>query len=518
MFLEQISNEVESWKNDSAPFISDPLNGRFMPRSVAYGFVHLLMDRFFLLKDKHDRKPVIGFCFNDPKNWILTTVAAQLAGVIAVPIPREFTLRQISSFVPNLDLVLTDSVEATDRLGSLFESKAEARTLSLGNLHLHELETQIPQGAQLKLPSDAVVVIHTSGSTDNPKGVVVSERGLWCVIETMRDRMRPLKNVHYASVLPMSLLLEQVLGVFIPVMTKGSVSVLPSETDCYTGTQSSLDLYIATIQRSEANFSMVPPSFLAELCKLAQVSMKEPRCYLGQKLQVLATGGAPIDRACLEYLKNHGLEVFQGYGLSENTSVVAWTYPGPNSLGSVGQPLAHNKVRISNDGRIEVSGPSVFLGYVSGGSFRPREGDWLDTGDNGYFDNDGCLHVTGRDSNLIVLSSGRNVAPEWIESKFKAIPSVKEVLVIGHGRPFLSALVLVDKGYSCENALSELEQFAKQIENEIPDFSRIRKFHALPFNDRYYSVSGRVLRKQVLESHKDAVEEIYFSAKQGSEQ
>ena len=510
MFINELSQRVEAWGGDSSTFIEVPLSKRSISRNEAYEQICRLTA--LVKANAVNDKATVGFCFEDPINWILVTIAVQVAGAIAVPIPKEFTGLQVSSFIPHLDLVFTDSHRAAVKFSSLLGKSSEIEVKEFNGLPLYLITGDATQSTRLSLPSNAVGVIQTSGSNDKQKGVVIGEDGLWNVLLSMTERLAPIGNVRYASVLPMSLLLEQILGIYIPLFSGGKVAVLPSTIPCYTGTQPDLEPYLATIKEGRANFSMVPPSFLAELTKRSAASSLSPRDQLGSELQILATGGAPIEYSTLQFLHKSGLEIFQGYGLSENTSVVAWTYPGPNSIGSVGRPLKHNEVRIS-EGQVEVKGSSVFLGYVSLGEFSLRSEPWLKTGDNGFFDDQGCLHITGRDSNLIVLSSGRNVSPEWVEGKFKSIPSIKEVILIGHGRPFLSALVLVNKGFECSEALGAVRRCADEIENELPDFSRVQAFRALPFEDRYYSVSGRVLRKQVMETYEKVINEIYSSIK-----
>ena len=511
MFVTELAKKIETWRGDSALFIETPLSGRTISRGKTVDRVHQIANLI-----KHTSigcKPAVGFCFEDGANWVISAIGTQVACAVAVPIPKEFTSAQISSFVPNLDLVLTDSRELAKKLSSLFGPNAKFEMKEVEGETLYWIRSGDARRNGLRLPSNAVGVIHTSGSTDNPKGVVIGDEGLQSVVRSMGDRLKRVGKVRYASVLPMSLLLEQILGIYIPLFTDGSVAVLPPSVPCYTGTQEDLAPYLMTIKESRANFSMVPPSFLTELAKRSTAGSPSTRDQIGADIEVLATGGAPIEPATLERLKSDGLEVFQGYGLSENTSVVAWTYPGPNLMGSVGKPLSHNEVRINEEGQVEVRGSSVFLGYVSRGEFKLRNKDWLTTGDNGYFDDEGGLHITGRDSNLIVLSSGRNVAPEWVEGKFKSIPCVKDVLLVGHGRPFLSVIVLVNQNFECEEAMGIVREYAEKINSELPEFSRVQAIRALPFDDRYYSVSGRVLRKHVMETHSAVVDEIYSSKK-----
>jgi long-chain acyl-CoA synthetase len=500
-------------RTDESALITVPLSQKSISKSEGYHLIGQFMEIMGSVSTSPS-KPKVGLSFDDPKNWIISIVAAQPANVVAVPIPKEFTTRQISSFVPDLDFVLTDSSASSDRLAGVYKNRATVAPYSLANdttifLVKSEVETQ----PHFKLPPDTVSIIHTSGSTDSPKGVVVSEQGLSGVVRSMLERTSQLGQVNYVSILPFSLLLEQVLGIYLPILTGGSISVLPESVGCYIGTQGSLDPYLETICSSGANFAMVPPSFLDQLRKHAEQSQQNPRSYFGEAIKVVATGGAPIDLSCLEYFREHQLEIYQGYGLSENTSVVAWNYPGPNVLGSVGRPLGHNHVQIGAHGQVEVSGESLFLGYVKSGEFSPRKQGPLNTGDVGYFDQDGNLFITGRDANLIVLSSGRNVAPEWIESKFKRLSGVKDLVVIGHGKPALAAIILVDKEADRETVLQRVEAHAANIAGELPEFVRLSAFKAIQFEDQFYSVSGRIVRARVLESCSDWINNLRYDGK-----
>jgi long-subunit acyl-CoA synthetase (AMP-forming) len=451
------------------------------------------------------RQLIIGVNFQSPEKWILVGLSLLLARTVVVPIPSEFTSEQISSFTPNLDFVISDS--SPERFVRKMTNESSIGRVVFQSLDFSVLETE--NQTMIELPSSAVGVIHTSGSTANPKGVVIGEMGLSKVVDSMLERLIGLGPIRYASILPFSLLLEQVLGILLPVLTDGSVSTLPKKTPCYTGTQGNLMPYIETIRESSANFVMVPPSFLSDLQKICDRKGVRPQLFLGDVPPAIATGGAPIDISTLEYFRENQIEIFQGYGLSENTSVVAWNYPGPNVLGSVGKPLKHNQVRISPDQRIQVSGESLFLGYVSNASFKPREDDWLDTGDNGYFDEAGNLYVVGRDTNLIVLSSGRNVAPEWVENKFRSIDGLKDLLVVGHGKPFLSALLFTEVGADQGSVLRLAHERAVNIASDFPEFAQIRAFSAVPFREDYYSVSGRILRAKALERCAAYIGEIY---------
>src|SRR5262249_28388365 len=151
----------------------------------------------------------------------------------------------------------------------------------------------------------------------------------------------------------------------------------------------------------------------------------------------------------------------------------------------VGTPLPHLEVRIDECGEVEVRGPSTFLGYVRRGKFEENIDEWLKTGDRGHIDS-GHLHITGRDSNLIVLSSGRNVSPEWIENKFRFIPQMKDFIVVGHGRPFLTGLAIFEKANSPSEIVDIARASAEEMSDSFPEFARLGAIIPVPFEDEFY--------------------------------
>src|SRR5438128_1139139 len=129
MFINQLAKKIEGWRGDSALFIEVPLSKRVISRSKTYDLVHQIAA---LINQGADcAKTTVGFCFEEPANWVLAVIATQIARAVAVPIPKEFTAAQISSFVPNLDLVLTDSPELATKLSALIGPNSEIETKNI---------------------------------------------------------------------------------------------------------------------------------------------------------------------------------------------------------------------------------------------------------------------------------------------------------------------------------------------------------------------------------------------------
>ena len=157
---------------------------------------------------------------------------------------------------------------------------------------------------------------------------------------------------------------------------------------------------------------------------------------MGGQVQLFLPGGAPLGRELGEWYAKVGIEIFEGYGLTETSPLVAINSPGHNRIGSVGRPLSNVEVRTADDGEILVRGPSVIQGYwrMPEETLDSFDGDWFKTGDIGNIDADGFLSVTDRKKNLIKTSGGKFIAPQPIENSLKRNPLIAEAAVIGDRR------------------------------------------------------------------------------------
>nr|WTB31917.1 AMP-dependent synthetase/ligase [Streptomyces sp. NBC_00830] len=171
------------------------------------------------------------------------------------------------------------------------------------------------------------------------------------------------------------------------------------------------------------------------------------RAALGGHVRYAICGGSPLGRRLASFYAGAGIEIFEGYGLTETTAAATVTPPLKPRLGTVGWPLPGTAVRIADDGEVLLSGGQVFRGYWDterGAPVPALEGGWFATGDLGALDEDGYLTITGRKKEIIMTTGGKNVAPAPLEDWLRAHPLVSQCMVVGDNRSFITALITLE--------------------------------------------------------------------------
>jgi len=172
------------------------------------------------------------------------------------------------------------------------------------------------------------------------------------------------------------------------------------------------------------------------------------RAAVGGRMRYAVSGGAPIDERLIHFFRGVGITVLEGYGMTESSGAATMNRPGRNKIGTVGQPVPGVTIRIPDDGKIQMKGQSIFRGYwrndaATGEALDPD--GWLLTGDTGTVDDEGFVQVTGRAKELIITAGGTNVAPTVLEDRLRANPLVSQAMVVGEGRPYIAALITLDR-------------------------------------------------------------------------
>ncbi|MCX9190829.1 long-chain fatty acid--CoA ligase [Carbonactinospora thermoautotrophica] len=172
------------------------------------------------------------------------------------------------------------------------------------------------------------------------------------------------------------------------------------------------------------------------------------RAALGGQARWAISGGAPLGERLGHFFRGIGLNVLEGYGLTETTAAVCVNSPNAVKIGTVGRPLPGVAVRIAEDGEILVKGGIVFRGYWHNEQATKEAIDdegWFHTGDIGELDADGYLRITGRKKEILVTAGGKNVAPAVLEDRVRAHPLISQCMVVGDGQPYIAALVTIDE-------------------------------------------------------------------------
>ncbi|MGB8931945.1 MAG: AMP-binding protein, partial [Anaeromyxobacteraceae bacterium] len=260
------------------------------------------------------------------------------------------------------------------------------------------------------------------------------------------------------------------------------------------------------------------------------------RAIFGGRLQFFVSGSAPLSRDVAEFWDAMGVEILEGYGLTESSAATHCNRPGENRVGSVGRPFHGIEARLAEDGEVLMRGPWIMRGYrgLPEATAEALDADgWLHTGDIGTLSPDGYLSITDRKKDLIKTSGGKFVSPTEVEARLKALsPLVANVLVHGDRRSFVSALVTLDPeacrvwagrhglGSLGPEALAahpllraRLQRDVDKLNANLPRFATVKRFAVLPRDfseaEGELTASQKVKRKVVEQRHRAALDAMY---------
>ncbi|HUH37559.1 MAG TPA: AMP-binding protein [Spongiibacteraceae bacterium] len=405
---------------------------------------------------------VVALVADNGPDWLIADLAAQLAGVVLVPLPGFFSPNQLfhSAVTAGVDTLLCDDPKTT--LGWLRRPVKAIRTTALPSLQLVGIEP----ARRAALPAGTAKITFTSGSTGQPKGVCLSDQQQ--LEQALRlQRRLTLDSPRHLCVLPLSTLLENVAGAYTALLSSGQVLLPSLQALGFSGSRL-VDgkRLLATISTTEPTTAIVTPALLQLLATAAAQGWQPP-----SSLTMVAVGGARVSPRVLEQARAAGIPAYEGYGLSECCSVVSVNSPAADAVGSSGRVLPGLDV-CTEAGEIVVAG-NAMLGYVD------EPGSWgqarIHTGDLGRLDGD-ILTVTGRRKNLLVSAYGRNISPEWLEAEMVAGTAVGECVVFGDAMPYCVALLSPRDPALTDAAIDD---WVSAVNHTLPDYARIQRWHRL---------------------------------------
>lgn len=446
-----------------------------------------ICDELFSLTKRLATCRVLGVLADNSPAWVLADLAAHEAGIVHLPLPGFFSAAQLRHALEEsgTDMILTDQPE---RIGAL-----DIGFSIIGDWQGLVWMQRVVEAVALS--AGTAKISFTSGSTGTPKGVCLSGDGLIETALAIRERLADLPLRRHLAVLPLSLLLENVAGIYAPLLRGMAVHLPPLQDLGWRGMAGfDPDVLNAAIRDAGASSVILVPELLKAWTTFLNASGRRPSAALS----FVAVGGARVASDLMEEARQLGIPAYQGYGLTEGGSVVTLNRPGDDADG-VGRPLRHARIAI-NAGEVIVS-TRAFLGYLGSTTVAGAE---FASGDLGEFDAQGHLHLAGRRKNLLITSYGRNISPEWPEAALLADPRILQAVVVGDGQPSLSAILVTMPGVS----QSAIDLAVKGANQTLPDYARIANWipgEAFTAANGLATGNGRPIRTLIAEHYSAAM-------------
>jgi long-chain acyl-CoA synthetase len=424
----------------------------------------------YLLEQGLKKGERIGILCESRPEWAVAFFGAVRAGATIVPLDIKLTETELTSILsdcnPSVLFSDTKHLELAKKLPAkvtsikniyvVDEGKGDKDNPSIDQLNPKTIEPGINRELE-----EVALIVYTSGTTGSPKGVMTSYGNLMFQTSRFQKMVELSEEDRFLSILPLNHLLE-LTGGFLGLLNLGATvtfchSLFPQEIMRSLKEQKitgmvAVPLFYKSLKggiereirkKGEEAVKM----FEGGLAKAKSVSIEDRRKMfapileeLGGSLRVLISGGAPLETEVAEFFESLGIQMLQGYGLTETSPVISGNTVHKNRLGSVGPALDGVEVKIDkknpedSEGEILTRGPHIMMGYHHRDDLTKEiidEQGWLHTGDLGHLDEDGFLFITGRIKNMIVLGGGKKIFPEEVEAAFGNAKTVKELCVLG---------------------------------------------------------------------------------------
>lgn len=543
-----------------------------------------------------DRQDRVAILSENRPEWPMTDFAALSLGALTVPIYTSY-------LAPQVEYILKDSLAKVVVVSNAIELQkvldVRDRCPDLRHVIVLEavpwsqgravpFETIVQKGlaalaadpeaweerAGSVLPEDLATMIYTSGTTGEPKGAVLSHANVVSNVSTCSTLFDVSAEMVALSFLPLSHVFERMVDYLFfsratTIVYADSIERLAEifgeiRPHCFAAVprvyekllariQAAVDsapaprrwIFSWAVQTGAARVRLLeagerPPLVLRLKHRLAErLVFGKIRARLGGRFRFAISGGAPLAHEVAAFLWGAGIEVYEGYGLTETSPVLACNRPGEWRLGTVGMPIPGVEIRIAPDGEVIAKGPNV----MDGGYWRKKEetarvfdaDGWFLTGDIGRFDLDGFLTLTDRKKEILINAYGKNIAPAPIEAALKAVRYVAAAVLIGDRRKFLSALIVPNferleswamragvayrtRGdlVADPRVLSLFKQAIEILNGDEPHERQIRAFRLLTED---FSIEGgeltptlKIKRRVVVSKYREIIDEMYAEA------
>jgi long-chain acyl-CoA synthetase len=542
-FLEHIFNNLES--SGSRPVLQEPHESGIVASTGAELGAQIEIARAFFRNaglKKGDRCVLLA---SNSIRWVAADMALMAEGVIAVPLNTRQTPPELAVMIRDANPKLICAGDSALSAAMRAEFPSTPRIVQFDEIY-SAASTGNSSPPIALADSDPLTIIYTSGTSGEPKGVILTAGNvnfmLGCIMMRLDQLMSGHADVervfHYAPfnfaaawMLLLSCLSRKSLLTLSMNISRLQLEMKIAAPNYFLN----VPLLLERVRRGVEDNVTKTGGIVAKIFNHAKAGwfarhdLENPRNKnriflviaraivfptirkkIGPNLKALICGSAPLSRETQLFFMMLGIPVLQAYGLTETTAICTLDIPGKVEPGWVGSAVPGIEMKLGADEEILVRGPNIFPGYWN----RPEEttkvlrDGWFHSGDQGELNAHGNWHIIGRIKNLLVLSSGHNVAPEPIEEKLQAaLPGAQQVVLIGHGRSYLIAILAGEVSR---------EAVAKEIETmnaAQPHYKKIHGFHVEPqaftMESGLLTANGKLRRIAVAEHFAPQIEALY---------
>ena len=556
--LELFYNQFQKEKTDQI-FLKSLKDSNFKYTwKDTYENIIKLSDELDIVIEKNDRCLLISE--NRPE-WMISDLAIMLAKGVTVPAYTTYTERDYEYLIDDCEpsvVIVSDEVQYKKIKNVIKNKKFIKKILSFESFKndfdikstkevfkKNEFKQRDFLNLEIKR-TDLACIIYTSGTQGNPKGVMLSHGG---ILSNCEGSISLLKNIiskkpRFLTWLPLSHSYEHTVQ-FVQIAVGAQVfyaesidKLIKNMGDCKPDIMTAVPRFYQNLyQKINANFikakglkkylilkmlelgkkklfkkklSLVE-NILNNLCE--KLVRKKIKLQFGGSLKAFVSGGGALDAEVGVFLNSIGLPTLQGYGLTETSPVVSCNPIHDIRIDTVGPPFEGNQVKIADDNEILIKGENVMLGYWNNKAETEKVliDGWLHTGDIGHFENE-YLKITDRKKDIIITTGGDNISPVKIENDLINIKSIEQSLVFGDSKPYLVALLVLNKDFS---NISK-DDLSKEIENVNEKLTKIEKIKKFIIVKEQFTIENGLMtptlklkRYKIINKYKNELEKLY---------
>ena len=516
----------------------------------------------------------VAIAVSPSAHWLMLDYALMLCGAVSVPLFTNISSKNLH--FEFLDASMRTAFIETDRQKDLISQvDKDIEVVFIENVSGYKsLEDFRKEGREIHRsdpmlfdtilgrikPHHLATIVYTSGTSGTPKGVELSHANLISQIHATAENYHFDKKEDIAfSFLPLAHIFERMVmhfylsrelsvyfaddvknvGVLLKEVNPTVMTVVPRllekvffkmKLKAMEGSFIKKALVKYAFHRAVTKDPYAPKGIVDKL--LDTIVYKKLRLALGSRMRMMISGGAALPDALYKFYLNIGTPIYQGYGQTESSPVIAANTPEENKIGTVGKPFPHIKVMLSPENELLVKGPNVMLGYHNNKEATEKTIDkegWLHTGDLATIDDEGYVSITGRTKELLKTSTGEYITAVYIEQKLTSNGWFEQALVVGDGKPYVTALLFIEHEFLGRlatsmntTALKALEsdkfkamtgKFISKLNKKLNHWEKIREYRViadeLSIEKGDLTPSMKLAKNHLMDVYEDEIEGMY---------